>query len=65
VSGYKFILTAYDGDVNGGGGVDRFRMKIIRSSDNVVVYDNRMGDPDDIDNIPMALGGGSINIQKN
>jgi hypothetical protein len=64
VSGYRFILTAYDGKVNGGGGVDRFRIKIINSA-NVVVYDNKMGDSDDIDSIPMALGGGSINIQKN
>jgi hypothetical protein len=64
-SGYRFILTAYDGKVTGGGGIDRFRMKIVRISDNVVVYDNRMGDSDDIDSVPMALGGGSINIQKN
>jgi hypothetical protein len=62
VPGYKFVLTAYDGDINGGGGIDRFRMKITLGG--TVVYDNRMGDTDDIDNIPMSLAGGSINIQK-
>ena len=28
VAGYKFVLTAYDGQGPGGGGVDRFRIKI-------------------------------------
>jgi len=64
VGGYKFILTAYDGKINGGGGVDRFRMKILDSMNNVV-YDNRLGISDDMDNAdPMAISGGSINIQK-
>ena len=66
VTGYRFVLTAYDGNVSGGGGIDKFRMKIIRVSDNKTVYDNVMGASDDIDSAnPMALGGGSINIQKN
>jgi hypothetical protein len=60
------VLTAYDGDVNGGGGIDKFRMKIIRTSNNAVVYDNRMNALDDIDAAdPMIIAGGSINIQKN
>jgi len=63
VPGYKFVLTAYDGDVNGGGGVDKFRMKITRNG--VVVYDNRVGASDDIDLAnPMAISGGSIVIHK-
>ena len=63
VPGYKFILTAYDGDVGGGGGVDKFRMKITKNG--VVVYDNKMGFSDDIDlAAPMAIGGGSIVIHK-
>jgi hypothetical protein len=62
--GYKFILTAYDGDLQSAGSPDRFRMKIIRISDSAVVYDNNIGSTDDIDSVPMALSGGSINIQK-
>jgi len=67
-AGYKFVLTAYDGNVNGGGnpGSDRFRIKITRISDNLVVYDNRMGASDDIDTAdPMVISGGSIDIKKN
>jgi hypothetical protein len=63
VEGYKFVLTAYDGDVNGGGGVDKFRMKITRNG--VVVYDNRIGASDDIDTAnPLAISGGCIVIHK-
>jgi hypothetical protein len=63
VSGYKFVLTAYDGDVNGGGGIDKFRIKITKNG--VVVYDNRVGASDDIDLAnPTAISGGSIVIHK-
>ena len=63
VPGYKFVLTAYDGDVNGGGGIDKFRMKITKNG--VVVYDNRLGASDDIDLAnPLAISGGSIVIHK-
>jgi hypothetical protein len=65
VPGHKFVLTAYDGQVTGGGGVDRFRIKITRISDNVVVYDTRMGTSEDMDLAdPLAIGGGSIVIHK-
>ena len=61
--GYKFVLTAYDGNVNGGGGIDKFRMKITKNG--VVVYDNRVGASDDIDLAnPLAISGGSIVIHK-
>jgi hypothetical protein len=64
-SGYKFVLTAYDGQVNGGGGVDRFRIKISKIADNAVVYDNRMGTSEDMDLAdPLAISGGSIVIHK-
>jgi hypothetical protein len=64
-SGYKFVLTAYDGQISGGGGADRFRIKITRISDGVVVYDSRMGTSEDMDEAnPLALGGGSIVIHK-
>jgi hypothetical protein len=64
VSGYSFILTATDGQVNGGGGVDKFRIKIWNAGG--VVYDNVMSVSDKIDEAnPQAIGGGNIIIQSN
>jgi hypothetical protein len=65
VTGYGFLLTATDGQISGGGGVDKFRIKIWRLSDGGIVYDNNFGASDDIDNAnPQAIGGGSIVIHK-
>jgi hypothetical protein len=69
-AGYGFLLTAVDGQVNGGGEVDKFRIKIWKkateSSPEVLVYDNVLGASDDIDAAnPQALGGGSIVIHRN
>lgn len=63
---YKFILTAYDGQAPGGGGTDKFRIKIWdATAGHEVVYDNRRGVSDDMDDAdPQALGGGSIVIHK-
>jgi len=61
---YGFMLTATDGQVSGGGGVDTFRIKIWdRDNGDAVVYDNQMGAGDDSD-AGTALGGGSIVIHK-
>ena len=61
---YGFMLTATDGQVNGGGGVDKFRIKIWDKDDNdAIVYDNQMGDPDDGD-ATCEIGGGSIVVHK-
>lgn len=62
VGGYKFMLTAVDGQLNGGGDVDRFRIKVWDDSD-TVVYDNQLGE---LDGAPLttALEGGSIVIHK-
>ena len=58
VAGYRFLLTAYDGSP------DRLRLKVWDAS-NAVVYDNRRGATDDIDDAdPQALGGGSIVIHR-
>jgi len=56
---YSFLLTVIDGQQPGGGGVDRFRLKVWGPGG--VIYDNQMGDGD---NAPAstALGGGSIVI---
>ena len=62
---YRFLLTAIDGQINGGGGVDKFRIKIWDNASGGVIYDNRRGASDDLDSAnPQALGGGSIVIHK-
>jgi HYR domain/PKD domain len=58
---YRFILTAIDGQVNGGGGVDKFRIRIWNNNGGGIVYDNQMNDPDSADPTTV-LGGGSIVI---
>ncbi len=59
---YGFMLTATDGQVNGGGDVDKFRIKIWRKDANeTVVYDNQLGAPDDADATD-EIEGGSIVI---
>ncbi|MGH9802085.1 MAG: HYR domain-containing protein, partial [Blastocatellia bacterium] len=60
---YRFILTAIDGQINGGGGQDKLRMKIWNNSGGGLVYDNQFNAPDS-DNPTTVLGGGSIVIHK-
>jgi hypothetical protein len=57
---FGFLLTAVDGDLPGGGGVDRFRIKIWDKATGKVVYDNGLGAADDVE--PQALTDGSITI---
>jgi uncharacterized repeat protein (TIGR03803 family) len=57
---YKFILTAIDGEISGGGGADKFRMKITETGGGLV-YDNLLNAPDS-DDPTTLLGGGSIVI---
>jgi hypothetical protein len=61
-SGYEFTLQAIDGQVNGGGGQDKFRIRI--TFNNQVIYDNEitLGENDDPTTL---LGGGSIVIHNN
>jgi hypothetical protein len=62
-SEFGVILTVTDGDLSGGGGVDRFRIKITDLPTNAVIYDNVPGASDDIDLAnPQAIGRGSIVI---
>lgn len=60
VAGYRFMLTAVDGQQPGGGGADKLRIKIWDSAD-TVVYDNQIGE---LDSAPPAtlLSGGSVVI---
>ena len=59
---YGFMLTAIDGQINGGG-QDKFRIKIWSKDNGGVIYDNQMGGGDG-DEPTTALGGGSIVIHK-
>ncbi len=58
---YAFILTAIDGQINGGGGVDKFRIKIWDKANGAMIYDNQLGAADGADP-STVLGGGSIVI---
>ena len=61
---YGFLLTLADGQLPGGGGFDRFRLKVWEKS-GVLVYDNVIASPDDLDVAePQALSSGSIVIHK-
>jgi hypothetical protein len=60
---YGFMVSAVDGQINGGGGVDRFRMKIWDATG--TVYDNMIGEDDNADLLSSsstAISGGSIVI---
>jgi hypothetical protein len=61
---YGFLLTATDGQVNGGGGIDKFRIKIWNKAPNFIVYDNAPGSDDINASNTQAIGGGSIVIHK-
>ena len=61
---YGFMLTAIDGDIKGGGGLDKFRIKIWNmTAGDEIVYDNKMDAPDDADPTT-SVAEGSIVIHK-
>ena len=60
---FGFMLTAIDGAINGGGGIDRFRIKIWNKDTDNIVYDNLIGESDDVESESIqGIGGGSIII---
>ena len=62
-AGFGFLLTATDGQRAGGGGTDRFRIKIWSIATGQVVYDNVTGGSDDMDAAaPKQVSQGSITI---
>jgi PKD repeat protein len=61
---YGFLLTAIDGQIPGGGGQDKFRIKVWdMNNNNAVVYDNQFNAPDDADPTTV-ISGGQIVIHK-
>jgi len=60
---FKFILTAFDGDLqNNANNDDMFRIKIMDESDEPV-YDNKRGETLEFEDAPLqTIGGGSIVI---
>jgi len=60
---YGFMLTAIDGQINGGGGVDKFRIKIWDKATDTIIYDNMLSASDD-STPTTVIGGGSIVIHK-
>jgi PKD repeat protein len=65
-SGYSFLLTACDVQVNGtcaSDSTDSFRIKIWNTSTGTVIYDNAPGS-DDLTSSTQAIGGGDIVIHK-
>jgi len=59
--GFGFKLTAIDGQMPGGNGVDKFRIKIWDKITDEIIYDNKLG-ADDSGDDATELGGGSIVI---
>jgi len=61
---YGFMVSAVDGQITGGGGVDKFRIKIWdKDAGDLVVYDNQMDAAEDAEPTTVP-GGGSIVIHK-
>ncbi len=62
---YGFLVTALDGEQPGGGGIDKFRIKIWdKNNGNAVVYDTQPGA--DLTAAPaIALAGGDITVHGN
>jgi hypothetical protein len=59
---YGFMVSAVDGEINGGGGIDKFRIKIWDLNTSAVIYDNNITETDDNAEPATAIGGGSIVI---
>lgn len=58
---FGFQVTGIDGQVNGGGGIDQFRIKIWDKLDDQVIYDNKLG-TDDTSYDAQEIGGGSVTV---
>ncbi|OLC77984.1 MAG: hypothetical protein AUH78_03245 [Gemmatimonadetes bacterium 13_1_40CM_4_69_8] len=61
--GFRFMISAVDGDLNAGRPTDGFRIRIWDETSGGVIYDNQM-DASDRSSATTALGGGSIVIHR-
>ncbi|WP_240409902.1 MBG domain-containing protein [Flavisolibacter nicotianae] len=61
---YNFMISAIDGSISGGGGVDKFRIKIWNPVTGTIVYDNQLTNTDNNADPITVLGGGSIVIHQ-
>jgi PKD repeat protein len=57
---YGLLITAVDGQLGGGGGVDRVRVKIWDAASGRVIYDNQPGAPDNASPSTSILGGAIV-----
>ena len=57
------ICAAIDGQINGGVGLDKFRIKIWYKTSGDIIYDNQPGDDITAD-LTTEISGGSIVIHK-
>jgi PKD repeat protein len=57
---YGFLVTVNDGQIRGGGGTDKFRIKIWDKASGTVVYDNQMGASDNADAMTVISGGSIV-----
>lgn len=63
---YGFKISAIDGDLEGGDGLDKFRIKIWdKDNQNTIVYDNMIGYDENADPTTIIENGGGIIIHKN
>ena len=62
--GYRFWVTAIDGNAPGGGGMDKVRIRIVQIASGTVIYDNQIGDtnPLQLSMAATALSSGNIVI---
>jgi len=61
--GYQFLLSVIDGQAPGGGGVDKFRIKIWVKTSGAIVYDSQMGAADNADPTTAVGAGSNIILQ--
>ncbi len=62
---FGFLLTAIDGQLNGGGDLDRFRIKIWDVGTGLIIYDNQPNSDDDASLLDTTtVRGGNIMIHK-
>jgi len=60
--GYRYILTVIDGQAPGGGGIDKFRLKVWNDKTGETVFDNQVGAADDADPTTVVGNGASIKL---